>query len=96
MVQVVPSDEKEISVRQVTATDAQFERRRQVLDDYDFVPLEASLSVQDAEDIVMESTGILPQSGLGWCMIFGDMIMYVVIITALTLIGFCLEVYVFL
>ena len=63
---------------------------------FNSVPLEPSLSVQDAEDIVMESTGILPQSGFGWCNIFGDMIVYTIVISILTLLGFCLEVYVFL
>ena len=52
--------------------------------------------MQDAEDIVMESTGVLPKNGGGLCGFIGDLVLYVVIIAALTLLGFCLETYVFL
>ena len=58
--------------------------------------MEPSISVQDAEDVVMESTGVLPKDGGGIFGFVGGILLYVAIIAVLTLLGFCLETYVFL
>ena len=54
-----------------------------------------SVSLEDAEDILMENTGVLPKNSSSIIHSICDIIFYVLLICLLTFAGFLLEFYVF-
>ena len=54
-----------------------------------------SVSLEDAEDILMENTGVLPKKSSSIIHSICDIIFYVLLICLLTFAGFLLEFYVF-
>ena len=54
-----------------------------------------SISLEDAEDILMENTGVLPKSSSSIVHLICDVLFYIVMMCVLTFAGFLLEFYVF-
>ena len=54
-----------------------------------------SVSLEDAEDILMENTGVLPKNSSSIIHSICDIIFYVLLMCLLTFAGFLLEFYVF-
>ena len=54
-----------------------------------------SISLEDAEDILMENTGVLPKSSSSIVHSICDVLFYIVMMCVLTFAGFLLEFYVF-
>ena len=54
-----------------------------------------SISLEDAEDILMENTGVLPKSSSSIVHSICDVIFYILMMCVLTFAGFLLEFYVF-
>ena len=54
-----------------------------------------SVSLEDAEDILMENTGVLPKNSSSIIHSICDVIFYVLLMCLLTFAGFLLEFYVF-